>query len=98
MVTLAVTASQARVERSTALPFIGPGWGSIVVSVVIAVVVAALGLASVLDGQAIAGLYGALVGYLFGMRTAAGGGTSGAATNSGAGGAAGDDSHQVAGG
>ena len=96
-VTLAVTA-EAPVESSTALPFIGPGWGSIIVSIVIAVVVAALGLAGILDGQAIAGLYGALVGYLFGVRTGAGGGASGAASNEGAAGGGGDASRSGAGG
>jgi hypothetical protein len=79
-VTLTVTA-EARVESAITLPFIGPGWGSIVVSIVIAVVVAALGLAGILDGQAIAGLYGALVGYLFGVRTGAGGAPTGGASN-----------------
>jgi hypothetical protein len=84
-VTLGVTA-EPPAEGSTALPFIGPGWGSIVVSIVIAVVVAVLGLAGILDGQAIAGLYGALVGYLFGVRTGAGGASSGGANEGASGG------------
>jgi hypothetical protein len=90
-VTLMTTAEAASSGSQTVtLPFIGAGWGSIIVSIVIAVVVAALGLAGVLDGQAIAGLYGALVGYLFGMRTGASAGSDAGAGGSGGGGAGGD--------
>jgi hypothetical protein len=57
----------------TVLGSIGAGWGSIIVCIVVAAVVAALGIAGVLDGQAIAGIYGAIIGYLFGSRLQASG-------------------------
>jgi hypothetical protein len=61
---------------STVLPFIGGGWGSIIVSIVVAVFVAVLGVAKILDGQAIAALYGTLMGYVL-SRKPSGGGTGG---------------------
>ena len=86
--TLSITA-EAPPSRGIALPFVGGGWGTIVVSTVIVVVAAALGVGGVLGGQAIAGLYGALVGYLFGMRPGSGGSGSGGTGGSGSGGNAG---------
>ena len=79
------------VIAATVLGYVGAGWGSIVVAIIVAAIVGALGIATVLDGQAIAGLYGALIGYLFGVQLQSGGGTSGAQTGSGgvAGGTAG---------
>lgn len=72
-VEIGVTA-EAPPAAPTVLPFIGGGWGSVIVSILVAVIVAVLGLAGVLDGQAIAGLYGVLVGYLFGVKTPTTGG------------------------
>ena len=99
--TLDATA-QAPAVAGTVLPFIGGGWGSIIVSILVATIVAVLGLARVLDGQAIASLYGALVGYLFGVRTPASGGGGGAGgggagAGSGAGGSAPTGAHDTAG-
>jgi hypothetical protein len=46
------------------LPFIGGGWGSIVVALAIASVTGALGLEGTLSGEAVATIFGALVGYV----------------------------------
>ena len=83
-VVLAVTAEKAA-SSMTVLGAIGAGWGSIVVSIAVAAVVAALGIAGVLDGQAIAGIYGALIGYLFGFQLQSSGssGSGNASTTSG---------------
>jgi hypothetical protein len=82
---LAVTAEKPS-TAATVLGYVGAGWGSIVVSIVVAAVVAALGIAGVLDGQAIAGIYGALVGYLFGFQLrSAGTGGEGTGTTGGSG-------------
>jgi hypothetical protein len=45
------------------LPFVGAGWGSIVVVIVIAAVTGALGLAGPLNGEAVATILGTLAGY-----------------------------------
>jgi hypothetical protein len=82
---LAVTAEKPS-TTATVLGYVGAGWGSIVISIVVAAVVAALGIAGVLDGQAIAGIYGALVGYLFGFQMRSAAGTAGEGTGSTAGG------------
>jgi hypothetical protein len=82
-VTLTIAAEDGVGNGATQLPFVGAGWGSIVVALVIAVLVAALGLVRILDGQAIAGLYGTLAGYLFGVFTTSGGATSGATGGTG---------------
>lgn len=91
-VELAIIA-EAPAPSSTILPVIGGGWGSIVVSVAIVTLIAVLGVAGVLGREGIAGLLGTLIGYLFGVRTAA---TPGAAPADGAaaGGAAAGDGSQ----
>jgi hypothetical protein len=73
--TLAVDVQEPADAGSTVLGYIGAGWGSVVVSILVAAVVGALALANVLDGQAVAGLYGALLGYLFGVQVRAGSAT-----------------------
>jgi hypothetical protein len=45
---------------------VGQGYGSVVIAVVVLTVVAWLGLAQVLNGQAVATVLGGLVGYVFG--------------------------------
>jgi hypothetical protein len=56
----AVPADRAR----QVLPFIGAGWGSVVVAIVIAAVTGTLGLAGALTGEAVATILGALAGYV----------------------------------
>jgi hypothetical protein len=73
---LVVTAEKSG-NAATVLGYVGAGWGAIVVSIVVAAIVAALGIAGVLDGQAIAGIYGALIGYLFGYQLRSAGTSSG---------------------
>ena len=46
------------------LPYIGVGWGSIVVGLAIASVTGALGLKGTISGEAVATILGALVGYV----------------------------------
>jgi hypothetical protein len=46
------------------LPFIGAGWGTVVVAIAIMSVTAALGLAGALTGEAVATILGGLVGYV----------------------------------
>ena len=67
------------------LPFVGQGYGSVAIAIVVLTVVAWLGLAQVLDGQAVATVLGGLVGYVFG--TGVVGRTGGGAAGGGAGGA-----------
>jgi hypothetical protein len=88
-VTLGLTAAATRDRDATKLSRVAFGWGSIVIALAIAILVGVLGMAQVLDGQAIAGIYGTLAGYLFGVvasrggsgeeqaSTPAGGGTTG---------------------
>jgi hypothetical protein len=57
-----VTATVADV-RGQPLPFVGAGWGSIVVVIVIAAVTGALGLSGQLNGEAVATILGTLAGY-----------------------------------
>lgn len=62
--TMRVTAATPAPTRTQSLPFLGAGWGSVVVAVIIASVTAALGLAGQLGGEAVATILGALVGYV----------------------------------
>lgn len=71
---------------ATDLPFLGGGWGAIIVSVVLIAVIAALGLSRILGGEATASLLGTLAGYLFGIRGQAGGGGRAADTTPASGG------------
>lgn len=68
---------QAPAPSGSVLPFIGGEWGAMIVSVVIVTIVAVLGVAGVLGREGIATLFGALVGYLFGVRSSTGGSGSG---------------------
>jgi hypothetical protein len=79
-ITISAEASDA---GRTLLPFIGGGWGAIIVSIVIAVIVAILGLLGVVGSEAIAALFGTLLGYLFGIRTSDAGGSRGDSANPG---------------
>jgi hypothetical protein len=79
------TGTQAR----TLLPFVGAGWGSVVVAIVIAAVTAALGFAGALTGEAVATILGALVGYVVAKgqtETASGSRSGSSGSGSGSGG------------
>ena len=52
-------------SASASIPLLGQGWGSVVVAVLIAFTVAALGFVHILGGEAIATFYGVLAGYVF---------------------------------
>jgi hypothetical protein len=49
------------------LPFIGRGYGAIVISVILITAVVILGITNVLSGQGVAALIGGLLGYIFGV-------------------------------
>jgi hypothetical protein len=49
------------------LPFVGGGYGSIIIAIVLLATVIVLGLAAVLSGEAVATLLGGLLGYIFGV-------------------------------
>lgn len=55
------------------IPWVGAGYGSILISVIVVGVLLILGLTEVLEGDAIAPILGALIGYIFG-KSAGGGG------------------------
>lgn len=63
-----LAADQADVVQ---LPFLGSGWASVAITILLLLVAAGLGLTGVLQGDAIATLLGGLLGYLFGVRPAA---------------------------
>ena len=84
-----VTALPAAATRHL-LPFVGAGWGSVVVAVVIASVTGALGVVGALTGEGVATILGALVGYVVPKGAAehsptTGSGNGSSATPSGAG-------------
>ena len=56
--------SPARSATAQGLLFIGAGWGTVVVAIVIASVTATLGLSGALTGEAVATILGGLVGYV----------------------------------
>ena len=58
-----MTTAQANSTGTTAVPFLGRGYGSVVIGLSVAAVTAALGLTKVIDGQAVAGILGSLVTY-----------------------------------
>jgi hypothetical protein len=49
--------------RSSTIPFLGQGYGSVVIALSVASVTAALGLTNIINGQAVAGILGSLVTY-----------------------------------
>jgi|GEM_PF-5471236 hypothetical protein len=63
-------APQATTEE---LPFIGQGYGSLVIAVLVVFAVIVLALTGILAGDAVATLFGGLLGYIFGVTIAAGG-------------------------
>lgn len=80
-----VAAAPADRARQT-LPFIGAGWGSVVVAIIIAALTGALGLAGALTGEGVATILGALVGYVVAKgqtETRPGSSTDGSASGSG---------------
>ena len=65
---VAAVAAQASAVQ---LPFIGHGYGSIVIAVILIAAVIVLGVGGVLSGEGVATLLGALLGYIFGVTKAA---------------------------
>lgn len=65
------------------LPFVGKGFGSLVVAVFVAALVAVLGLLKVIGSEAVATLYGALLGYVFAKAAEASSSTGGTGTSTG---------------
>ena len=59
-----VTAAEAT-GKLTTLPFIGVGYGTLVLAIVLLTLVAVLGLNDVLSGDVVATLFGTLAGYIF---------------------------------
>jgi hypothetical protein len=73
---VAVTADPPTQTQATSVPFLGQGWGSMIIAILVAALVAALGFAGILGSEAVAGFYGALIGYVFHQATAQGSQTS----------------------
>jgi hypothetical protein len=63
------------------MPFVGSGFGSIAIAILLVTTVVLLALRGVLSGEMVATFFGALVGYVFGVRS--GGGTGGTAGGQG---------------
>jgi len=81
--------------KASVLPFLGAGWGGVVVGIVIASITAALGFAHALSTDAVATILGALVGYVVAKsqgEPGPGGGSSGGGGSGGAGGSGGTQS------
>jgi hypothetical protein len=53
------------------LPFVGEGYGAIVITVMVVVGVVLLTLGGLLGGEAAAAIFGTVLGYAFGTRIAA---------------------------
>jgi hypothetical protein len=68
------------------IPFLGSGYGTVVIALSVASVTAALGLTDVLDGQAVAGILGSLVTYSVIRAVGGAGGGSTGSGQSGSGG------------
>jgi hypothetical protein len=68
-VSVAAVAPQATTEE---LPFIGQGYGSLVIAVLVVITVILLALTGILTGEAVATLLGGLLGYIFGVTTSTG--------------------------
>lgn len=64
-----VQAISPKMEAAT-LPFIGQGYGTLVVAIIAIAAVLALALNGVLGGEAVATFFGGLLGYIFGVGTA----------------------------
>jgi hypothetical protein len=70
--------------KSSTIPFLGQGYGSVVIALSVASVTAALGLTNIINGQAVAGILGSLVTYsvVRGTSAASGDATSKAGSSS----------------
>lgn len=67
-VTVAIIAPQSGTEN---LPFLGQAYGSLVIAVLVVVAVILLAMTGTLTGEAVATLFGGLLGYIFGVTTSA---------------------------
>ncbi len=65
--TLDVAAVAAAPAAELKIPFIGEGFASFYIALVILILVATLGILDILTGEAIATIMGALAGYIFGI-------------------------------
>lgn len=77
-----VPQAEADSGQTVGIPFVGEGYGTLVVAVVVVSVAGALGFVGVLDGSALATLFGAIAGYIF---VKASGGSSDGSSSSSAG-------------
>jgi hypothetical protein len=77
---LEITATAA--PKASTIPFLGQGYGSVVIALSVASVTAALGLTNIINGQAVAGILGSLVTYSVVRGANAGGGDSASKTES----------------
>ena len=59
-------------SKAASIPFIGEGWGTIVLAIVFGTAVSLLGLSRVIDPALVGTLMGALLGYIFGVVTRSG--------------------------
>jgi hypothetical protein len=72
-------------QKTVGLPFVGEGYGTVVIAVVILSIAGALGFAGVLDTSAIATLLGAIAGYIFVQASGGSGDSSGSPPQAGVG-------------
>jgi len=69
-VLVAVISPQNTIEE---LPFVGQGYGSLAIAILVIFAIIALALTGVLGSEAVATLFGGLLGYAFGVATTSGG-------------------------
>jgi hypothetical protein len=82
-VAMAISAIAATTDQSSSVPFLGSGYGSVVIALAVASVTASLGLTNVINGQAVAGILGSLVTYSVTRAAAAANGAGGGAGGGG---------------
>jgi hypothetical protein len=88
---LKVTVVDAPEEKSkTTLPFVGDGYGTVLIAIVLLTFASVLALMDKLSTDAVATLFGAVAGYLFAVRPSASGSSSGTSSRS-ASGSSGDE-------
>ncbi|MCU1356302.1 MAG: hypothetical protein JWM89_1720 [Acidimicrobiales bacterium] len=78
-----ITATSAEAQAAATVPFLGKGYGSVVLGLAIVSVTAALGLTAVIEGESVAAILGALVSYSVARGIQAGGANPSAAPGAG---------------
>jgi len=66
--------AEAASNSTGSLPFVGSGYGSIIIAIILVATIVVLALFGTLTGEAVATLFGGLLGYIFGVTTGGGAG------------------------